>query len=73
MTNHEFLALMDENLDLPPGTLQGPERLEDLEMWDSVSMMSYIALADTNGVKLSPRQIIACSTVADLAKLAEVS
>jgi hypothetical protein len=73
MTKEEFLNSMDENLELPPGTLHGPERLEDLEMWDSVSMMSYIALADTHGVKLSPRQIVGCSTVDDLAKLANVS
>lgn len=73
MTHQEFLTAMDEHLELPPGTLNGSERLEDLEMWDSVSMMSYIAMADTNGVKLSPRQIVNCSTVNDLAKLAEVS
>ncbi len=64
---------MAENLELSPGTLQGCERLEDLEMWDSVCMMSYIALADTLGVKLSPRQIVGCSTVDDLAKLAGIS
>lgn len=64
---------MDESLELTPGTLQGTERLEDLEMWDSVSMMSYIALADTHGVKITPRQIVGCTTVDDLAKLAGVS
>jgi hypothetical protein len=70
MTNEEFLASMDENLELPSGTLKGPERLEDLEMWDSVSMMSYIALADTHGVTIAPRQIVGCRTIDDLAKLA---
>ena len=73
MNRDEFLKSMDENLELPAGTLKGPEPLEDLEMWDSVAMMSYIALADTNGVKLSPRQIVGCSTVEDLAKLANVA
>jgi len=73
MNRLEFLQSMDENLELPPGTLQGPEKLEDLEMWDSVSMMTYIALADTQGVKLSPRQIVGCATVDDLAKLANVA
>ncbi len=73
MTKDEFLSSMAENLELLPGTLHGYERLEDLEMWDSVSMMSYIALADTLGAKLSPRQIVGCSTVDDLAKLADIS
>lgn len=73
MTQQEFLTAMDESLELSPGTLNGSEKLADLEMWDSVSMMSYIALADTNGVKISPRHIVNCTTVNDLAKLAEVS
>lgn len=73
MSRDEFLKSLDETLELPPGTLQGPEQLQDLEMWDSMAMMSYIALADTNGsVKLSPRQIVSCSTVEDLLQLAKV-
>jgi acyl carrier protein len=73
MTRAEFLESMDETLELPPGTLKGPEQLKDLEMWDSMAMMGYIALADTNGnVKISPRQIVGCSTVDDLLKLARV-
>lgn len=73
MTKEEFLQSMDENLEMPPGTLKGPERLEDLEMWDSVSMMSYIALADMQGVKITPRQIVGCVSIDDLAKLANIT
>lgn len=73
MSRAEFLKSLDETLELPAGTLQGPEKLEDLEMWDSMAMMSYIALADSNGgVKISPRQIVTCSTIDDLLKLAKV-
>jgi acyl carrier protein len=73
MTREQFLLEMDEILELPSGTLKGPEKLEDLEQWNSMSMLGYIALADTHsGVKISPRQIVQCSTVDDLLKLARV-
>jgi len=60
-------------LELPAGTLSGPENLEDLENWNSLAMVEYIALADSNGAKVSPRQIRDCETVDDLAKLAKVA
>lgn len=72
MTRDEFLKEMDDLLELPAGTLKGPEKLEDLEEWNSMAMIGYIALADTNGAKLSPRDITACDTVADLLALAKV-
>ena len=62
---------MDTVLELPAGTLTGPEKLEDLENWNSLAMVEYIALADNNGAKLSPRQIRDCDTVNDLARLAQ--
>ena len=71
MTRMEFLAEIDEILGLAPGTLKGDERLEDLENWDSTSLIILISLADANnGVHLSPSQIAKCSTVADLVRLA---
>jgi len=72
MTRQEFLSSLDKTLDLPAGTLTGAENLDDLENWDSLAMMDYIALADSNGVKLSPRQIRECERVDDLARLARV-
>jgi acyl carrier protein len=74
MTRDEFLLAMDEALEVPGGTLKGPEKLEDLDNWDSVAMMSFIALVNSNNsnLKLSPRQITSCDTVDDLLKLAQV-
>lgn len=73
MTRDEFLLEMDSILDLTTGTLKGPERIEDLEQWDSTAMISFIALADSNnGARLSPRQIAACATIDELLKLAQV-
>jgi hypothetical protein len=72
MTREEFLLGLDEIVELPAGTLTGPERLEDLEHWDSGAMIGFIALADThNGTRIPFRQIASCSTVEDLLKLAK--
>jgi hypothetical protein len=72
MTRDEFLLEMDQILDLPAGTLRGHERLEELTNWDSTSLITFIALAETDGVCVSPSQIVTCSTVADLLHLAQV-
>lgn len=73
MTREEFLLQMDEILDLSPGTLKGHEKLEDLKNWDSTALISLLALADTNtGVPIAPDQVVGCSTVADLLRLAQV-
>jgi hypothetical protein len=71
MTCNEFLLEMDEILDLPAGTLRGHEKLEELGNWDSTSLITFIALAEAcSGVSVSPAQIVNCSTVADLLRLA---
>jgi acyl carrier protein len=73
MTRQEFLSEMDDILEMPRGTLRGPEKLENLEQWNSVAMISFLALADTNnGVRLAPRQIVNCVTIDDLLNLAKV-
>jgi hypothetical protein len=72
MNRDEFLLEMDEILDLPAGTLRGHERLEELPNWDSTSLITFIALAETNnGASISPGQIVTCATVADLLRLAQ--
>lgn len=74
MQKKDFLLAMDNLMELPEGTLQGPEPLDDLENWNSLAMVEYIALVDSNtGAKVSPRQIRDCETIDDLAKLAKVA
>jgi hypothetical protein len=71
MNRDQFLLEMDEILDLPSGTLRGHEKLEELQNWDSTSLITFIAMAESNnGVSISPGQIVTCSTVADLLRLA---
>jgi hypothetical protein len=73
MNREGFLKKIDETLELAPGTLQGPEKLDDYPLWDSTAMISFMALADEyNGSRLAPKQIAACQTIDDLLVLAKV-
>jgi acyl carrier protein len=74
VTRDAFLIQLDELLELPVGTLKGDEKLEDLEHWDSLAMVSFIALADEHcNIRLSPRQFVTCNTVSDLVRLAGIA
>ena len=74
MSREEFLLELDSVFELSAGTLKGQEKLEELEQWDSTAMMGFIALADTNnGARVSPRQIVNCSKIADLLSIAGVA
>jgi len=74
VTREEFLTQLDELLELPAGTLKGDEKLEELERWDSLAMVSFIALADEHcNMRLSPRQFVTCNTVNDLVQLAGIA
>ncbi len=48
MNRNEFLLQMDEILDLPAGTLRGNEKLEELTNWDSTSLITFIAMAESS-------------------------
>ena len=73
MTREEFLLEMDEILGLRAGTLRGDEKLDELQNWDSTALISLIVLAETsNNAHISPDQVVDCSTVADLLRLAQV-
>jgi acyl carrier protein len=73
MGRDAFLKSVDEILELPPGTLTGPEQLDDYPLWDSTAMISFMALSDSNnGTRLSPRELAGCKTIADLLRLAKV-
>jgi acyl carrier protein len=73
MTREAFLLEMDEILGLRAGTLRGDEKLEELENWDSTALISLIVLAEnSNDAHISPDQVVGCTTVADLLRLAHV-
>jgi acyl carrier protein len=67
MIREEGLRLLEGIVDLPPQTLDGTEKLEDLDGWDSLSTLNFIAAVDGKfGVPLPGNRVIACRTVADL-------
>jgi acyl carrier protein len=71
MTKQEFLLLIDELLEEAPGTLSGTERLQELEMWDSMTALGFIALLDEKfNVIVSGDDLSNCKTVNDLIQLA---
>ncbi len=71
MTKTEFLRNLDELLELEPGTIMGGEALADLERWDSVTILGFMALMDEEfGIAVSPARLAQCKTVQDLVALA---
>ena len=68
MNRNNFLLELDELLELPKGTLKEDQILDKLPEWDSLAVISFIALADaTYKVNLDPKQLASCKTIGDLA------
>lgn len=73
MTRHELLRLLEETLEMKPQTLKGGETLRDLEGWDSLSTITFIALVDKRfGRPLPGSQVARCRTVSELLTLVGV-
>ena len=70
MTKLEFLLLLDEQLGLKPGTLKGETVLSEVDAWDSLMVVNFLALVDENfSVAVQPKKIAACKTFGELAAL----
>ena len=64
MTRRDFYRMIDEILEVEPGTITGGEQLNALEAWDSLSVLQVIAAADKKlGVNLTAQQLAECATV----------
>jgi acyl carrier protein len=69
----EFVTRFEELLEQPPGSITGGERLEDLDGWDSVTLINFMALADEKfGRRPTPAEVGRCETVDDLFRLVNV-
>jgi acyl carrier protein len=69
MARDELLVAISELLETD-STLTGAEELSGLGSWDSVAVISFMAMVDDKwGVTLAPKSISACKTVGDLAAL----
>ena len=62
--------MFEEIVEADPDTLTGEELVEDLENWDSLAVVNFIALVDENfGITLSPEKIMNSKTVNELVSL----
>jgi acyl carrier protein len=67
MTKREFLSELEEILEADPGSLKGNEPLNGLEGWDSLAVVSLIAMVDEQlDMTLSPKKIAKAGSVADI-------
>ena len=61
------LALLEETLDTEEGVLKPETVLDDVESWDSLAMLSLIAMLDEEFNKtISGKELKALKTVADI-------
>lgn len=71
MNKAQFFQLLDEMLELDPGSIRSGQRLADIPKWDSLAIMGFIALLDEHfGLSVPATKINECVTVDDLAALA---
>ncbi len=71
MQRNEFYLLLDDLLGFDPGTLTGKEVLSDLEEWDSLAIVGFIALVDEEfSIAVPPTRLRECQMVSDLGDLA---
>lgn len=67
MEKTAFLRLLEQKLDLEAGSLRGDEELETFATWDSLGVLSFMALADRAcHVTLSGDAVARCRTLPEL-------
>jgi acyl carrier protein len=70
MTRAEFHAAIAEMLECEASEVQGESVLKDLPNWDSLAVLSFVALADSKlGASVKGSALVKCQTVNDLATL----
>ncbi len=66
----EFYGKMDSLLNLPAGSVKGTQLLSSLKNWDSLTILEFMVLVDTDyRSNLQPSDIAVCTTVDELATL----
>lgn len=62
-----FVRDLEKILEVPEGSLAAETRLSELESWDSLGQVSFLAYAEeTRGALLNGEKLGDCATVADL-------
>lgn len=70
MDKNEFLLMLDDIVEAEPGTIKDSDELEDVEGWDSMAMLGFIAMLDEKfGLIVPPEKIADAIVVSDLMAL----
>jgi acyl carrier protein len=70
MTREEFLRVLEAEMGLPSGSLREEQPLSDVEGWDSMAALQFIAVADEKAAAhVSATDIGKAKTVAQLLSL----
>ena len=70
MTREDFLRNLERELELPERSLNESQALTEVDGWDSMAAVLFIALADEKmGVMISGHQVAKSRTLADLLSL----
>ncbi len=71
MSPDEFLTDLAEILEIDKSEISLETRLEDLAIWDSINVLSYMALVDEkSGKEVDPERDFQAETVGDLCRMA---
>lgn len=72
MSKAQFVEKLNDLLELAPGTLKGGESLDSIEAWDSMAVLSFLAMADSDlGVSVPASKVAAAKTLDDLYALVQ--
>lgn len=72
MTNEEKIAILEELMEVDEGTLTPETLLSNIEEWDSVSFLSFMAMMDEKfGKTVIGSEIKTKETVGDLMAMME--
>lgn len=67
MTKREFRRLLEDRLEIPEGSLRDDQTLAEIESWDSMAAVLFIALADEKlGLTIAANDIAKSKTINDL-------
>lgn len=70
MNAQQFLDKITEILEIDRGTLKGDEDLDSLDNWDSLAVISFIAMADEElGMIVDAEKLADAKSVKDLLSL----
>lgn len=73
MNKTQFIAAIADILEISPSGLKGPEVLEEIGNWDSLSIISFVAMVDSDLNKtVDPENLKKAKTLDDLAALVEL-